>query len=141
MLLRTAFSILLRQPSNHIVILVVAQLLVGIGSSLSTARSQLAITAAVIHQEIAIVLAIWSMFASVGSSIGSAIAGGVWNIVFLSILHRDLPDGSKDQSNAIFSDMVVQMSYADGTPGRDTIIETYAYVQRLVSLLVWQSSR
>lgn len=51
--------------------------------------------APVTHQEIAVVLAIWGMFGTVGSSIGSSIAGGTWNNVFLSTLLRNLPDESK----------------------------------------------
>lgn len=132
MLLGTALLIPLRQPSTHVGLLVMTQLLVGIGSSFFTTCGQLAIMAPVTHQEIAVVLAIWGMFGSVGSSIGSAIAGGIWNNVFLPTLHRNLPDGSKDQSSAIFGDMVIQMSYADGTLERQAIVDTYAYVQRLI---------
>lgn len=55
----------------------------------------LTIMAPAIRQEIAVVLAIWGMFGFVGSSIGSSIAGGTWNNVFLPTLHRNLPDGSK----------------------------------------------
>ena len=132
MLLGTALLIPLRQPSTHVGLLVMTQLLVGIGTSFFTTCGQLAIMVPVTHQEIAVVLAIWGMFGSVGSSIGSAIAGGIWNNVFLPTLHRNLPDGSKDQSSAIFGDMVIQMSYADGTPERDAIVDTYAYVQRLI---------
>jgi hypothetical protein len=46
--------------------------------------------------------------------------------VFLPTLDCNLPDRSKDQSSAIFADMVVQTSYLDGTPDRDATVETYA---------------
>jgi hypothetical protein len=65
-----------------------------------------------IHQEIGVVLAIWGMSCSVGSSIGSAIAGCIWNNRSLPTLRRNLPDESRDRSSAIFGDMVVQISYS-----------------------------
>jgi hypothetical protein len=45
-----------------------------------------------------------------------------------------LPGGSKDQSSAFLGDMVhvIRMTYADGTPEHDAIVNTYAYGQRLV---------
>lgn len=134
MILATAILIPLHQPFTHVGLLVTTQLLVGIGSSFFTACSQLANMALVTHQEIAVVLAIWGMFDSVGSSVGSNLAGGIWNNMFLPTLHGNLPDTSKDQSAAIFGDMVIQMSYTDSDPERDAIVDTYTYVQ--MSILI-----
>lgn len=132
MLLGTALLIPLRVPETHVGLLVMTQLLVGIGTAFFTTCGQLAAMVPVTHQEIAAVLAVWGMFGTVGSSIGSAIAGGIWNNLFLPTLTKNLPEGSKDLAPGIFADLVVQISYQDGTPERDAIVDTYAYVQRLI---------
>lgn len=117
-----------RQPGSHIGLLVLTQLLVGIGSAFFTTCGQIAAMAPVSHQEIAAVLAVWTMFGSVGSSIGSAISGGIWNNVFPAELLKNLPAESKDMAPVIFGDIVTAMSYADGTPERDAILATYGHV-------------
>lgn len=132
MLLGTALLIPLRVPETHVGLLVMTQLLVGIGTAFFTTCGQLAAMVPVTHQEIAVVLAVWGMFGTVGSAIGSAIAGGIWNNVFLPTLTNNLPEGSKELAPSIFADLVVQLSYEDGTLERDAIIDTYAYVQRLI---------
>lgn len=132
MLLGTALLIPLRVPETHVGLLVMTQLLVGIGTAFFTTCGQLAAMVPVTHQEIAVVLAVWGMFGTVGSAIGSAIAGGIWNNVFLPTLTNNLPEGSKELAPSIFADLVLQLSYEDGTLERDAIIDTYAYVQRLI---------
>lgn len=130
MLLGTALLIPLRQPDTHVGLLTMTQILVGIGSSLFSTCAQLACMAPVSHQEVAVVVAIWGMFGSIGAAVGNAIAGAIWNNVLPSELHRRLPEAVKNQSDIIFGDIVTQMSYLDGTPEREAIVGAYADVQR-----------
>ncbi|KAM0717781.1 hypothetical protein Q7P37_006113 [Cladosporium fusiforme] len=132
MIIGTGLMIPFRQPDTHVGLLVLTQLLVGIGSAFFTTCAQIAAMSPVTHQEIAAVLAVWTMFGSVGSSIGSAISGGIWNNVLPEVLLRNLPEQSKDQAPAIFGSLVVAMSYEDGTPERDAILATYGLVQRYI---------
>lgn len=132
MLIGTAIMIPLRVPESHVGLLVLTQLLVGIGSAFFTTCGQIAAMAPVTHQEIAAVLAVWTMFGSVGSSIGSAIAGGIWNNILPGILLRELPEGSKDQAPAIFGSLAVAMSFEDGTLERDAVLVGYSQVQRYI---------
>lgn len=130
MLVGTAVLIPLRQPDTHVGLLVMTQILVGIGTCLFSVCGQLAVMAVVSHQEVAAVIAVWGLFGSIGSSIGFAVAGAIWNNVLPSQLYQRLPEESKNMTSIIFGDMEVQMSYADGTPEREAIVAAYADVQR-----------
>lgn len=70
------------------------------------------------------------MFGSVGASIGLAIAGALWNNILPAELTRRLPEESKNMSAQIFGDIVLQMSYPDGSPERDAIVGAYGDVMR-----------
>ncbi|KAF7590827.1 hypothetical protein BBP40_002350 [Aspergillus hancockii] len=122
LLLGTALLIPFRQPNTHVGIITMTQILVGLGTCIFSVCGQLAIMAPVTHQEIAVVLAIWGLFGSIGAAVGSAIAGAIWNNIFPGELYRRLPEASKSISATIFGDMVKQMSYADGSPEREAIV-------------------
>ncbi|KAI9155166.1 MFS siderochrome iron transporter [Paramyrothecium foliicola] len=130
MLLGTALLIPFRTPDTSVGILVMTQIFVGFGSGLFATCGQLAVQVPITHQEIAVVSAIWGLFGSIGASIGGAIAGGMWTSIIPRELMKRLPEASKDQAHAIFGDMVLQMSFADGTPERDAIVGAYADAQR-----------
>ncbi len=128
------------------------QLFNGIGSGFLTGCAQLGVMAAVSHQDIAIVLALFGLFGSIGASIGQAIAGGIWTNLLPAALYRNLPEGSKDLATTIYSSIETQLSYEAGTPIRDGIIAAYGEVQRkmviagsafvpliLVMVLIWEN--
>lgn len=130
LLLGTALLIPFRTPDTHVGILVMTQILVGLGTCIFVVCGQLAVMAPVSHQEISAVLAIWSLFGSIGAAVGFAVAGGMWTNIVPGQLYERLPEASKNMSMAIYGDMVLQMSYADGTPERDAIVGAYADAQR-----------
>ncbi|EGY22015.1 siderophore iron transporter mirB [Verticillium dahliae VdLs.17] len=130
MLLGTALLIPFRQPSTSVAVLTITQVLCGLGTGMFATCGQIAVMAVVTHQELAVVIAIWGMFGGIGSSIGFAISGAIWNNELPAQLLKRLPASAIDDAGLIFGDMVLQMSYADGTPERDAIVDSYAYVQR-----------
>jgi hypothetical protein len=134
-LLGTALLIPFRTPGTHVGLLTMIQILVGLGSCLFTVCGQLAVMATVTHQEIAVVLAIWGLFGSIGAAVGYAIAGGIWNNILLKELYNRLPEASKPLSASIFASLVTQMSYEDGTPERDAVVGAYADVQRKMAIV------
>lgn len=67
----------------------------------------------------------WGLFGSIGAAVGNAIAGGLWNNLFQSELESRLPADMKHLTGSIFSDLVTQTSYADGTPERKAIVGAY----------------
>lgn len=106
------------------------QLFNGIYSGVWALTAQLAIMASVEHQDIAVTIAMFGLFGSVGAAIGYAIAGGLWTNIFPVQLYNRLPDDSKDLMATIYGDITVQLSYPMGSPIRNAIIEAYSDVQR-----------
>lgn len=86
---------------------------------------RIAIMAAAEHENVAMVLALLSMFTSVGDTIGLGVSGGIWTNSIPGLLQKYLPDGLKNQAGKIFGSLVVQLSYPWGTPGRVAIQEAY----------------
>lgn len=149
--LGTVLLIHFRTPGTHIGYLVMCQLFNGIASEIWSLTAQLAIMSMVTHQEIAVGLALWRLFGSIGASIGLAIAGALWTNILPAKLHEFLPADYKDRTYEIFGDIVIQQSFPMGSPVRDAIIAAYADVQRkmviagsaflplcLVCLLMWK---
>jgi hypothetical protein len=131
-ILGTALLIPFRTPSTSPGVLAFTQVLVGLGTGIFSTCAQLAIMAPVTHQEIAAVNALWGLFGSFGSSIGFAIAGAMWNNILPAQLYERLPEQSKANATLIFSSIVTQLEYADGTLEREAIVGSYAHVQRLM---------
>lgn len=129
--LGTGLLIHFRRPESKVGYLVMCQLFNGIGTGIWTTTGQIGMMASVNHQEIAVVLALYSLFGSIGSAVGNAIAGALWTNVFPERLHAELPDDSKNLTATIYADIVTQMSYTEG-PIREAIVDAYAHVQRLM---------
>ncbi|KAF7561175.1 hypothetical protein G7046_g2992 [Stylonectria norvegica] len=128
--LGTVLLILFRRPHTHIGYLVMCQLFNGIGTGIWAATGQLAVMACVNHQEVAVALALWGMFGSIGAAIGYAIAGGIWTNVLPDQLYKALPEAAKNETLTIYGDITVQLAYERDSPIRDAIIEAYSDVQR-----------
>lgn len=132
MLLGTALIIPLRAPDSNPGVIAFTQILVGLGAGLFSTTSQVAVMAPVTHQYIATTSALQGMFGGVGAGIGYAIAGALWNNVLPQQLEKRLPESAKADAHTIFGDIVLQMSFADGSPERKAIIDSYAHVMRLM---------
>ncbi|KAI0904300.1 siderochrome-iron transporter MirB [Ustulina deusta] len=150
--LGTALLIYFRHPGTNVGYLVMCQVFNGISSEIWSLTAQLAIMSRVTHQEIAVALALWGLFGSIGASVGLAIAGALWTNIFPAKLYEFLPEESKDMAGEIFGSITVQLSYPMGSPIRDAIIAAYGDVQRkmviagaaflpacLLCLLLWKN--
>ncbi len=126
--LGTALLIKFRTPDSGVGYLVMCQLLNGFGCAFFVLTSQMAIMAPVTHQEIAVVLAIYGMFGSIGASIGESIAGALWTNDLPKALYNALPDDSKDLAATIYLSIETQLSYPLGSPVREAIITAYGSV-------------
>ncbi|PVI01015.1 putative transporter [Periconia macrospinosa] len=131
-LLGTALLIPFRAPSTNPGVLAFTQILCGLGTGIFATCAQIAIFAPVTHQQIAVVSAIQGLFSGFGSSIGYSISGAMWNNILPTQLYERLPEESKSRAAEIFGSIVVQQSFADGTPEREAIVAAYAHVQRLM---------
>lgn len=118
-----------RRPDSHVGILVMCQVLNGIGTAIFAQCGQLAIMASVTHQEVAVSMALFGLFGSIGAAIGNAVAGALWTNILPAQLTKFLPEGSKHLMPEIFSSLVIQQDYPVGSEIRDAIILAYGDVQ------------
>ncbi|RYP74859.1 hypothetical protein DL771_002780 [Monosporascus sp. 5C6A] len=151
-LLGTALLVYFRQPSSQVGYLAMCQVLVGFSTGMLTTMAELSLMASVRHQDVAIALAIYGLFGSVGSSIGFAVAGGMWTNILPYKLYEFLPPENKEMSADIYGDITKQMAEPIGTPIRDAVIMAYGDVMRkmaitgaclipvmLVSVAIWRN--
>ncbi|EMR65374.1 putative siderophore iron transporter mirb protein [Eutypa lata UCREL1] len=129
-LLGTALIIYFRVPGAQVGYLAMCQVLVGFGVGMIGQMAQLTTMASVRHQDVAVALAIYGLFGSVGSSVGYAIAGGLWTNILPVKLHEFLPDDAKNRTAEIYGDITIQMADPIGTPIRDAVIAAYGVVMR-----------
>lgn len=118
-----------RTPDSHVGLLVMCQVLNGIATGVFAQTSQLAIMTVMTHQEIAVGLALWGLFGSIGAAIGNAIAGAIWTNILPGELLKYLPEDKQDLMPEIYGSLDVQQEYPIGEPIRDAIIKAYAVAQ------------
>ncbi|KAM0549161.1 hypothetical protein ACHAPJ_009470 [Fusarium lateritium] len=134
MLLGTALIIPFRSEHTNPGLLAFTQILVGFGAGVFSTVDQVAVMAPVTHQHLAVTSALSGLFGGVGAAIGYAIAGGFWNNVMPAELAKRLPEAAKANATMIFSDIVIQQSFADGSPEREAIVGAYAHTMRLMAI-------
>lgn len=149
--LGTALLIHFRHPGTYVGWLVMCQLFSGIYSGVWVLTGQLVITASVNHQEVAVALALFGLFGSIGASIGEAIAGAMWTNMLYNRLVDFLPAESKDLAASIYASLETQLTYK-GTPTGEAINQAYGYVMKrmvicgvcfiplcIICILVWRN--
>ncbi|KAH8816987.1 siderophore iron transporter-like protein mirB [Xylogone sp. PMI_703] len=131
-ILAVGLMIKFRQPDTNIGYIVMCQLFIAFGGGTLVVCEQMTVMAVSSHQHIPAVLAMESMLASVGGSIGSTIATAMWTGIFPKKLAKFLPPESQADLLTIYGDLTVQSSYPLGSPTRDAIDHAYGDTQRLM---------
>ncbi|RTE72622.1 hypothetical protein BHE90_012974 [Fusarium euwallaceae] len=151
-ILGTALLIHFRHPGVEVGYLVMCQVFHGVCGGIWAMCGPLAIMTQVNHQDIAVALALYSMFGSIGQAIGFGISGAIWTNDLPKEMYKALPESAKNQTAALYGDMVLQMADPVGTPIRDAVIHAYGVVQRqmiiagcaflpfiIICVLVWHN--
>ncbi|KAL1850630.1 hypothetical protein Plec18167_007917 [Paecilomyces lecythidis] len=131
-ILGVALMIKFRQPDANIGYIVMCQLFIAFGGGTLVICEQMTVMAVSSHQHIPAVLAMESMVANIGSSIGSTIAAAMWTGIFPKKLAKYLPADAQSNLANIYGSLVVQSSYPVGSPTRDAINHAYGDTQRLM---------
>lgn len=129
-ILGTALIVYFRTPDTQVGYLVMCQMLVGFGVELLQVMSNLALMAKAGSENVAVALAIYGLFGSIGASTSYAVAGGMWTNMLPYELAYYLPDDFKSEALTIYSDITEQMKFPIGHPVRDAVISAYAEVSR-----------
>ncbi|BAO39307.1 Siderophore iron transporter mirA [Kluyveromyces marxianus] len=110
----------------------VMEIFIGFGRGMYQSATQVLIQAIAGVEGIAMSTAFFLAFQSIGSLIGSAIAGGIWNSIILRKLDKYLPPKEKKNAKKIFKSIKVAMSYKKHTPTRDAISRAYRETLQII---------
>lgn len=106
--------------------LVMSQILSGMGGGLSVYSSRTAIQAAVPHQNMTMAITTLVLFSSIGSAIGSAIAGVIWSSKTPTNLRKYMPSNITDeQVQSFFGNVKLLRKYPMGSTVRNAAINAY----------------
>ncbi|KKP02852.1 siderophore iron transporter mirB [Trichoderma harzianum] len=121
-----------RRPDMNVGYIIMCQIFISLAAGVVIITSQMAAMTAASHQYIAVVIAILSMFSSIGGAIGLTIAGAIWQAIFPIKLAEYLPPDEQANLISIYSMLEVQLSYPVGTPTRIAIQRAYGDAQLMM---------
>lgn len=126
-----------RQPGQKIGYVVMCQIFIAFGGGALVLCEELAVMAAVSHANIAGILAFLSLFSGVGSAIGQAISGVIYEHTFPQALGKALPADLASNSTLVeglYASTATQLLYAMGTPERTACIEAWGHSQKILCI-------
>lgn len=119
-----------RQPDQNVGFIVMCQVFIAFAGGTLVICEQMAAMASVTHQYVATVIALESMFSSIGGAVGLTVASAIWTGIFPGRLLEHLPAEAKGDFSKIYGDINVQLSYEYGSPIRHAIAEAYGDAQK-----------
>lgn len=119
-----------RNPVHGLGYIIMCQIFMSFGGGVLIGGQQVSVVATVAHNHVASSMAVLSLIATIGGSIGNSISGAIWTNTLPGKLQELLPDSVKDQWEQIYDDLDMQLSYPLGTPERTAIITAYVSSQR-----------
>ncbi|KAL7310137.1 hypothetical protein PS15m_010932 [Mucor circinelloides] len=120
-----------RQPTSSDAFVVVSQTIVGIGSGFLYTPMLVAIQSSVPHKSMATATAMMQVGGSIAASIGSTMAGSIWNNM-LPIEIAKRVSGEYD-----YAKIVGNVVYAQNLPEAQyhSVVEAYGHVQMILSII------
>ncbi|KAM0789647.1 hypothetical protein ACM66B_000449 [Microbotryomycetes sp. NB124-2] len=118
-------------------VLVMSQLIGGVGGGFTTIAAQIGCQSVVRHQDVAIATAIFLTITQIGGAVGGAGAGAVWSTLLPNRLSLRLPSDvdKADLIPKIMASLPFAMSFEPGSPVRDAINEAYYETQHVLNLM------
>ncbi|OLN85439.1 Siderophore iron transporter 3-like protein 2 [Colletotrichum chlorophyti] len=115
------------RATNSTAPMVLSLVMIGCGGAFSVVGSRVASQASVPHQDVALAIALLSLWSKIGSSIGSAIVAVIWAAKMPKFLREDLPAAATDKDvKSIFNSVrTIRTKYAFEDPMRQGAIEAY----------------
>ncbi|KAK1623298.1 major facilitator superfamily domain-containing protein [Colletotrichum phormii] len=115
------------RATNSTAPMVISLIMVGAGGAFSVVGSRVASQASVPHQDVALAIALLSLWSKIGSSIGSAIVAVIWADKIPKLLREYLPATAtdKDVKTLFGSVRTIRTKYAFDDPMRQGAIEAY----------------
>jgi MFS family permease len=129
-----------RDASTGVGYIIMCMIFISFASGAIMAISPIPAMAAGAHQHIAVVVAIVSMFSSIGGAVGLTVASTIWQNVFPTKLMEYLPVEEQPNFLMIYGMLDVQLSYPPRSPARIAIQHAYADAQKMMTIVgtvVW----
>ena len=117
-----------RGGNTSIGMVIMCQVLIGIGGGILASTGNMGIFASSSHQEMASAFAILWICSSLGQSLGSAIAGTVWRSTFPQTLAQSFDDATVKE---ITGSLLRQLLHPIGHPDRDAIVVAYQETMKI----------
>ena len=122
---------ILREPSTPTGLVILSQVIVGIGGGMFHVPAQLGVQSVSAHQDISIATALFLSITSLGGSVGAAISSALWTEYMPKELKACMPkDTSPEVLRRVFNDFRYAMSFEQGSPERDGIVLAYSIIMR-----------
>lgn len=117
-------------------VLVVCQVVIGIGGGTLNVPVQLAMQACSRHNEVAATTTIFLTFLAIGGAVGAAISGAVWTTMIPRNLEKYLPDEYKGMAKEIYGDFTIATNrFPMGSPERMAINTAYQDTMRTLLIV------
>ncbi|CAO3642541.1 unnamed protein product [Cunninghamella blakesleeana] len=131
MILGVGLMIPARIPTSADALVVISQTIAGAGSGMLDIPVLVAIQSSVPHEDLAIVTALMQVGGSICASIGSTVAGAIWNSLLPVQLAKHVP-GEYDAAK-----ILADMDYAFQLPSEQYhgIVASYGEVQKILSIV------
>ncbi|RMZ84216.1 hypothetical protein DV738_g643, partial [Chaetothyriales sp. CBS 135597] len=117
--------------------LIGAEVVLGIGGGLFAWTALVLAQTAARHEHIGMLIALMFSCNSIGTALGGCIAGAIWTqTLYATLLKNVIPaGGSAELVMQIYAAPLQAVPmYPLGSPVRDSVIESYRYIQRLLSI-------
>ncbi len=134
-LLGAMLMIRYRTADDPTYMLVLCQLLQGIGGGSIAITMQVAVQVTVRHADVAIVTALELLTTEIGAAIGSATAGWMFQTYLPPKLQANLPNMDADELNLVYGSLQKALSYPLGSYEREAIIEAWVEVMRMLCIV------
>ncbi|KAL2839510.1 major facilitator superfamily domain-containing protein [Aspergillus pseudoustus] len=121
-----------RDPAMNVGYMIMCLVFLSIAGGVLTSTPQIAAMSSASHQHIAAVIAVLSMFSSIGGAIGATVSGAIWQDIFPRKLAEYLPVEEQANFLLIYGSIDVQISYPMGSPARIAIQRAYGDAQQMM---------
>jgi len=133
--LMTGLLIHFREPGTHVALLVMVEVFNAMCGAMLVQIEQVAVMAAVPHENMAVGIALLGMITSIGGSIGQTIAAGIWTNIVPKRIAEYLPADKKDLAGTLYAQITVPLGYPMGSAERQATIRAYGDAQRLMVIV------
>lgn len=123
-----------RQPGESLGSIIGCQIIMTVAAATLVVCEQMAVMTAAAHANVAVVIALLSLFTNIGSGIGSGISGALWTNIFPQKLKEALPQADAKTIAKIYGSLVVQRKYPKGSAMRDGINWAYGVGMKYQSI-------